>query len=114
MSIQAVLILLLTISLLINIVFFWYTRNILSKLIFVSENIGDLAQMIDRFVEHLDSIFKMELFYGDETLNFLLEHATDLADQLTVFEDIYMITEAEEGNELDDNEIEDEPSPETT
>ncbi len=49
MSIQAVLILLLTISLLINIVFFWYTRNILSKLIFVSENICDLAEMIYRF-----------------------------------------------------------------
>ncbi len=34
----------------------------------------------------------MEMFYGDETLGFLMEHAKDLADQFSKFEDIYIIT----------------------
>ena len=83
-----------------------------SKITIDVENIGDLAQMIDRFVEHLDGIFQMEIFYGDETLNFLLEHARELAEQFIAFEEIYALTE--EGEKPDDNEPEDEPSPEAT
>ena len=102
MNMQIILIVILIISLFVNVIFFWYTRNILSKLIFVSENIGDLAEMIDQFVQHIDKVNQMEMFYGDETLGFLLEHASDLADEFAKFEDIYTLTE--EGDPLDDDE----------
>ena len=65
MSLQTTLILFLIISVFVNLVFFWYTRNILSKLIFVSENLGDLSEMIYQFVVHIDKINQMEMFYVD-------------------------------------------------
>jgi hypothetical protein len=47
------------------------------------------------------------MFYGDETLSHLLEHAVSFNEQLETFEYIYSLTEAEElerkGNQLDDD-----------
>jgi hypothetical protein len=93
MSLQTTIILFLIISVFVNLVFFWYTRNILSKLIFVSENLGDLSEMVYQFVVHIDKINQMEMFYGDETIAFLMEHANDLADEFSKFDDIFTLTE---------------------
>ena len=101
MSVQTILIILLACSIFANIVFFLYTRNILAKLLFVSENFGDLMEMINRFVDHVSSVNEMEIFYGDETLGFLLQHSQDLAEQFEIFEDIISLTE---GDEEIDNE----------
>ena len=102
MSLQTTLILFLIISVFVNLVFFWYTRNILSKLIFVSENLGDLSEMVYQFVVHIDKINQMEMFYGDETIAYLMEHANDLADEFSKFDDIFTLTEEEDS--LEDNE----------
>jgi len=112
MNIQLILTILLVVSVLINILFFWYTRNILAKLLFVSENIGDLMEMANRFVDHVDSIHQMEMFYGDETLGFLVQHARDLAEQFEMFEQIFTLTE--EGDEEFDDENSTTETQETT
>jgi hypothetical protein len=102
-SAQLVLIVLLSVSVLINIIFFWYTRNILAKLLFVSENISDLMEMTNRFVNHVDEIHKMEMFYGDETLGHLIEHSQDLAQQFEIFEQTLMLIEGDEELDIETN-----------
>jgi hypothetical protein len=102
MNVQIVLILFLIASVFVNLVFFWYTRNILSKLIFISENLGDLSEMIYQFVDHIEKINQMEMFYGDETIGFLMQHANDLADEFSKFDNIFILTEEEDLS--DDNE----------
>ena len=83
----------LFISIMFNIGIFVYARNVVAKLLFVSEELGDLQDMIDSFSEHLKTVYELETFYGDQTLMHLLEHSISLNEHLLTFEEIYSLTE---------------------
>ena len=51
--------------------------------------------MIRTFVEHLRSVYQLESFYGDQTLESLLEHTRALDEQIEMFEYVYYLTEEE-------------------
>ena len=102
----------LTFSILINVFLMFYLRVVLAKLLFVSENLGDLDQMITNFNNHLTSVYELETFYGDDTLKRLLEHVGDLSEQLQGFEDIFSLT-IEENLEIEPDETE-QPTDETS
>ncbi len=87
-----------TLSILINIGLFIYARNVVSKLFFVSNELYDLGNMVDVFTNHLESIYEMEMFYGDETLGGLIEHARSFNEQMETFEFIYDYADAEADN----------------
>tara|TARA_R110000824_G_scaffold46692_5_gene133818 strand:+ start:340 stop:705 length:366 start_codon:yes stop_codon:yes gene_type:complete len=91
---------LLLISLIFNVGVFTYARNVVAKLLFISEELGDLQNMINSFAKHLKDVYELEMFYGDETLKNLLEHAISFSEQLLTFEEIYTLTEEDN---LDDN-----------
>ena len=74
-----------------NFLAFYYIRVVLGKLLYVGENLSDLAQMIASFRNHLKVIYEMEMFYGDETLQHLIDHTRSLYGVLEEFEDIYQI-----------------------
>ena len=95
-----------TLSILINIGLFIYARNVVSKLFFVSNELYDLGSMVDVFTNHLESIYEMEMFYGDETLGGLIEHARSFNEQMDTFEFIYDYadTEADNNTETIDDE----------
>tara|TARA_R110002012_G_scaffold232289_1_gene405053 strand:- start:247 stop:564 length:318 start_codon:yes stop_codon:yes gene_type:complete len=86
----------LAISIVLNIGIFTYARAVLSQLLFVSEELGDLQTMTNAFAEHVASVYELETFYGDETLKSLLDHAISFNEQLETFELIYSLTEQEE------------------
>ena len=88
-----VLSIVLTISLAFNALFFWYNKTLLFRLAFISNNIDDLVEMISSYRGHLKSVFEMEMFYGDETLKFLLTHTKDLKELLEEYEEVLFITE---------------------
>ena len=46
----------LFISTMFNIGIFVYARNVVAKLLFVSEELGDLQDMIDSFAKHLKDL----------------------------------------------------------
>ena len=83
----------LAISFGLNALSFWYNRTLLSRLAFISNNIDDLIEMITSYRKHLKSVFEMEMFYGDETLKFLLTHTKSLKELLEDYEDVLYITE---------------------
>jgi hypothetical protein len=95
----------LFLSLCFNIGIFVYARSAISRLLFVSEELGDLQNMIDAFAKHTKSVYELETFYGDVTLEHLLNHAVSFNEQLETFEHIYSLTEEEV---LDEQLIEDE------
>tara|TARA_Y100000310_G_scaffold224476_1_gene226304 strand:- start:456 stop:785 length:330 start_codon:yes stop_codon:yes gene_type:complete len=106
------LISLCVVSLGLNVFLIWYLRKTLFKLLFVSDNIGDLLIRLDEFGEHLNSIYSMETFYGDDVLHGLINHLKQLLIKIEDYKDIYSLTndiedfdpEAEE--ELDDEQTE--------
>jgi hypothetical protein len=64
----------LTLSVIFNIGIFVYARAAIARLLSVSEELGDLQQMVNSFTEHLDTIYNLEMFYGDQTLEHLLSY----------------------------------------
>lgn len=100
----------LLLSILFNIGVFVYARAAIVRLLWVSDELGDLQDMIASFSGHIKAVYEMEMFYGDETLHGLVEHARSLDEQLQTFEYVYSLTEQEE-TEPDDQE-QSEPSDE--
>ena len=106
---------LLTFSVILNIGLIIYVRTAILQLLSVSEELGDFQQMVNSFAAHLKAVYELESFYGDETLNGLLQHAISFNEQLETLEYIYSLTEeTNEGNNLiDDNQEEEENALET-
>ena len=99
----------LSISAIINISLIWYLRKMISKLLFVSENLSDLVKIIDNYKKHLGDVYKLEMFYGDKTLEFLMQHTNSLIEVLKDYEDVYSIAipiESEGDTDFDNREEE--------
>lgn len=64
----------LTVSLVANVLLcrlaLWQSKD----LTVVSDNIGDLVEIIENYRNHLKKVYELDAFYGDETLSFLMEH----------------------------------------
>lgn len=91
----------LLISIIFNVGVFIYARAAIVRLLSVSEELGDLQQMIDAFAKHIKSVYELDTFYGDQTLQALMNHAVSFNEQLDTFEYIYSLTE--EGNVTTDD-----------
>ena len=98
---EIILSLVLFASTLANVGLILYVRATLLRLLYVSEELGDLQDMINSFANHVKRVYELEMFYGDQTLQALMEHAISFNEQLKTFEFIYSITEEyREENEL--------------
>ena len=74
--------LLLLLSLALNVFCIWVNRQVVAKLFYVSDNIGDTMGIIQEYQEHLESLYEMEMFYGDDTLQGLIEHTKFIIDEI--------------------------------
>jgi len=99
---EIILIAITTLSLLGSVFFFIYTRAILARLLFISEELGDLQDMVDNFAKHVQSVYELDSFYGDQTLQSLLEHAVSFNEQLETFEWVYTLTAEENQTQEED------------
>jgi len=93
---------LLVLSITFNALSLWYNRQAVNSLLFVSDNIGDMVGLVQEYHEHLESLYEMEMFYGDSTLKGLIDHTSFILEEIKVFEDIYSLTREEEEAKLDD------------
>ena len=95
------------ISIIANIFMFWYIRNLLSKMLFISENLGDLVSMVKAYAGHLKSVYSLDMYRGDETIQFLMSHTTSFSEMLEEYEDVYSMSipiEEDESLEHDEGE----------
>ena len=85
-----------------------YARNVVTKLLNIADELYDLGRMIDNFTVHVESVYQLETFYGDETLNSLMQHARSFNSQMDTFEYVYQLIEDdnEQGTETDDESTE--------
>ena len=93
-------------SIVFNVFFIWYIRNLLSQLYFVANNMSDLVDETISFRDHLSSVYELETFYGDETLAGLLAHVGQYSETLSDFEEIYaLLDEEDEEQEIEENDV---------
>ena len=104
----------LILSIVGNVFAFWYIRRLLAKILFVSQNLTDLVDLLTTYRNHLQRLFQLEMYYGDETMQFLIKHTRSLLEVLEDYSDIYLMTEpievGEEDEESYDNEEETGPT----
>jgi hypothetical protein len=96
----------ITISIIINIFFIWYVYKLLKKLVFISDNIEDFLEILEDYSSHIESVYNMETYYGDATIEKLLEHSKEVVNEVKGYKDIYEL--------IYDNEVEDEETIEGT
>jgi len=84
----------------------WYIRELLSRFRFLSENSYDLSNKIETYKEHLEAVYGLPMFYGDETLKSLLSHTSQLAEELTELKSVLFLVEDTEGEVLSGQEEE--------
>tara|TARA_B100000575_G_scaffold263192_1_gene238150 strand:+ start:170 stop:502 length:333 start_codon:yes stop_codon:yes gene_type:complete len=103
-SLEITLIITLIFSIILNISLGVYARAAIVRLLSVAEELYDLKDMSDSLLEHLQSVYELEMFYGDETLGSLMSHARSYTDQFETFEYIYNLIEDENDNRTTEEE----------
>ena len=78
----------------------WYVREVLKRFRFLSDNGFILREKIERYREHLTSVYELPMFYGDETTQ-------DLVLDLQELEEVFFLTDITE-EEYDAEEKEEE------
>jgi uncharacterized membrane-anchored protein YhcB (DUF1043 family) len=65
-------------SVCVNILLAWFSKEQSRQLSYISQNLGDLVEMIANYKEHLRKVYSLEMFYQDETLKALMAHTNAL------------------------------------
>jgi hypothetical protein len=76
---------LLASSAIINIVFVWYTRKLLNYLEMTNEEARGIFNSVAEYENHLSDVYGRDIFYGDATLEALLEQTGKLADEIQLY-----------------------------
>ena len=92
---EMVLSLVLLVSLGINILLFVYSRNVAQKLVLISQEIDDMRAAVASFASHVKSVYELEMFYGDQTLKALMDHAVSFRQYMEECDFIYIPEEEE-------------------
>ena len=87
---EMILSLILLLSLGINVLLFVYSRNVAQKLVMISDEIGDMRAAAASFANHVKSVYELEMFYGDQTLQALMDHARSFREYMYEFDFIYI------------------------
>jgi len=107
MIIDAALIIALLISLGCNLIGFYYIRDILGRLGWLTQNLTNLGDLIEGFQKHIKGVYELEKFYGDDDIKLLVQHTSDLIEVMEDYIEVGLDTELIVEEELTEDEIND-------
>ena len=96
----------LVMSILLNVLLFWYIRKMLAHLLHVSDDLGNLVEDTVVFSTHLSDLHAAEMYYGDQTLQNLIKHSRALIAEMKEFSEVYNLVE--DRNDTFEGEIQEE------
>ena len=79
----------LAVSVAINIFAVWYCRNILTRLLFISESVENLVDAVEIYRQHLEKVYGLEMYYGDVHLQNLIDHSRQLVNEFIEIQEKY-------------------------
>ena len=65
-----------------SIIMALYVRKVLLKLYMLQEMHDDIFVRVDYFRDHLERVHELETYYGDETIQGMIEHSKKFSDYL--------------------------------
>ena len=90
-----------------NIFLFGFSKEQSRRVSYISQNITDLMEILADYNSHLKKVYSLEMFYGDETLSYLLEHTRALSALLdSDYSEVAYITEPLELIPIEEEELE--------
>jgi len=102
--IWAIIIIFILLIVLIGGIF--YVRFLFEELSLYGEPIQYLKVSLKDFETHIESIYQLEMFYGEQILEGLFKHAKKICEDIKEFE--YIFASEEEAEEILDEEAEEE------
>ncbi len=100
MTIDTALTIVLLISLGSNLVAFYYIRDLLGRLGWLTQNLTNLSELIDGFKSHIKGVYELEKFYGDNDIKLLTQHTSDLIEVLEDYLEVGLDSELIEEEQL--------------
>lgn len=94
-----------TFSVLFNIVLVWYSRRLVVDLSDISQEVEEVITDLKVYHNHVEKIYNLETFYGDETLRALLEHSKAVSERVDNFTTLFSQIEDEEVTEDIEEEL---------
>tara|TARA_B100000029_G_scaffold250130_1_gene247081 strand:- start:118 stop:414 length:297 start_codon:yes stop_codon:yes gene_type:complete len=79
----------LILSLVINVVCVWYIRELLVRFRYLDDNFSSIYDILENYHGHLQSVYELEMFYGEPTLEGLLQHTSDLKEEIEDYKQVF-------------------------
>jgi len=103
----------ITVSVLLNVILTWYSRRLVTDLSDLSLEVEEVITDLKLYHRHVEQVYQLETFYGDETLRALLEHSKDVSERVGDFTTLFSKLEEDEligtlEEQIDDREGEEE------
>ena len=73
-------------SVILNISFVWYLQKLLRRFLAFQDELDEFSIRLEEYHGHIDIIYNLERFYGDDTLKNLLVHSKSIADECKQFQ----------------------------
>ena len=74
----------------------WFIRELMEPLRFFQQNTGNIQILMDEYLQHLEGVYSMDVFYGDETLKSLIEHTRLLSEEVGKYKELFIFEPGEE------------------
>ncbi len=107
MTIDAALSIVLLISLGSNILAFYYIRDLLGRLGWLTQNLDNLSELIKGFQQHIKGVYELEKFYGDNDIKVLVQHTSDLIEVMDDYLEVGLDTQLIEEEEIPEDQTND-------
>ena len=85
----------LSFSVVLNVFFIWYVKELLKRFSFIGKNSHFYHDILRDYEEHLDAVYNLPMFYGEETLKGLLNHTRAIIDSTEEIKEMFNIREEE-------------------
>ena len=86
----------LYLSIVINIGLVWYSATCLLTMNNMEEDMVDLLRKNESFLEELENVHSLEMYYGDESLQSLISHSREVVNDFIDVQEKYFDVEVEE------------------
>jgi len=93
MAVTGILPFLLFLFICITLGLVWYLKNLIAQIKDINEDIANISIIFENFTSHVESIYQLEMFYGDETLQALIEHSKNVLEKVDLHQQKYLLVD---------------------
>ena len=79
-------------------------KTLLNQINDINDDIEEMFGTFDDFTKHIEGIYQLELFYGDETLESVINHSRNVLDEINEYRQKFYL----DGEIVDPDLLEDE------